>query len=498
VSLLGLDIGTTGTKAVAFDESGTPLAMHYREYPLFLPAPDQCELEPTSVWDAVQEVLTRTAKTVQRKNPVRAMGVSTLGDSVTLLDTEGLPLTRTVVGAADRRAVPQAEWLERTMGRDSLFRKTGAPLHAFCMIPKILWFRENRPDVFQKAARFTGWQEILHSRLGLGPRMDRSLASRTMLLNIHSGDWEHELLEHCGIHPGCFYPLAWASEIVGQTQRSLLGLTRGVKVAAGGFDQCCCAVGAGVFRPGMAALSVGTLEALTAVSSACRIEMPLLEGNHGCGFHVVKGLYFSLAYVTTSGGVLRWYRDTFGSTEKRMAETLKKDPYELIIEPIPDRPSSVYVLPYFAGTGTPWLDLKQRGSVFGLTLDTDSAEIVKAILDGTCYEIRINVDSLARAGFHIQRIRAIGGGARSSKWMQLKADITGIPVETTRVTEAGCLGAAFLAGLGSGVYRGMEDIEEIVKVERVYEPKMESARQYQDGYEKYRELRSRVEGLSFE
>jgi xylulokinase len=155
----------------------------------------------------------------------------------------------------------------------------------------------------------------------------------------------------------------------------------------------------------------------------------------------------------------------------------------------------VYVLPYFAGAGTPWLDPNQRGAIFGLTLASERSEIVKGILDGTCYEIRINVESLAAAGIDITCFRAIGGGARSSRWMQLKADVTGIPVETTRVTEAGCLGAAFLAGLGSGIYGGPEDLEDIVRVDRTFEPRPGETARYRESYLMYRELRSRLEGL---
>jgi xylulokinase len=495
MSLMGLDIGTTGTKAVVFDESGQVLASHYREYPLYIPQKDQCELEPSEVWDAIREVISTAACHVKGSDPIQAIGISTLGDSVTPLDETGTPLYRTVVGAADRRAVKEAAWLEKKIGRKKLFKKTGAPLHAFCTIPKIIWFRENKPEVFERASKFTGWQEILHLKFDANPAMDYSLASRTMLVNMHTQEWEHGLLNTSGITTEKFFPLAWSKDIVGQIEHEQLGLERGVKIATGGFDQCCCAMGAGVLESGTAALTVGTLEALTAIYDTCRIEQPLLEGNHGCGIHVVQGLYFSLAYVTTSGAVLRWYRDNLGIPEVTEAQKQNRDPYELILEPIPDRPSSVYILPYFTGTGTPWLDVSQRGSIFGLTLDTDRAEIVKGLLDGICYEVKINVESLGNAGISIHRFRAIGGGAKSDKWMQLKADITGIPVETTKVTEAGCLGAAFLAGLGTGVYSSTDDIKKIVAVDRVFEPRKDISTQYKEGYKVYKELRSRVEGL---
>jgi xylulokinase len=328
--------------------------------------------------------------------------------------------------------------------------------------------------------------------------MDYSLAGRTMLTDVHTQDWPYQLFTQCRVDADLFYPLAPSDQIVGQidsTYAEPLGLHAGVSVVAGGFDQSCCAMGAGVLESGMAALSVGTLEAITAVYDAIRLEPPLLEGNYGCIFHIVEGFYVSLGYVTTSGAVLRWYRNTLGSSEVQEANRQHRDPYDVMIGSTPDCPSSVYVLPYFAGTGTPWLDVNQRGTIFGLSLDTDRAEIIKGILDGICYEIRLNLETLAAADIQVHRLRAIGGGAKSDRWMQLKADITGVPVETTTVTEAGCLGAAFLAGQGLGIYTLPSDILDIATVNKVFEPRPGKSRQYEESYQTYKELRLRVKGL---
>jgi xylulokinase len=498
MSLIGLDIGTTGCKAAAFDESGKLLSLNYEEYPLYMPEPDQCELEPEEIWSSVQRVVRQVSAAVKKTDPVRAIGISTLGDSVTPLDKKGSPIYRTVVGAADRRAVSQTDWIEKQVSRKKLFKMTGSPLHAFCTIPKILWFRENRPEIFKQAEKFTGWQEIIHTRLGLSPSIDYSLAGRTMLVNISTKDWAFDLFDVCDLDSGLFFPLASSSNVAGKIDRAgagLLGLDPGVAVVTGGFDQCCCAMGAGVMEPGTAALTLGTLEAITVIYDTCRLEMPLLEGNHGCGFHILDDFYFSLGYVTTSGAVLKWYRDTLGSVEVREALKTRQDPYEIMVNSTPDRPATVFALPYFSGTGTPWLDLSQRGTVFGLSLDTDRAEIIKGILDGICYEVRLNLDSMESAGLVINHLRATGGGARSEKWMQLKADITGVPVETTGVSEAGCLGAAFLAGLGTGIYSSPGDINSLVAVKKTFEPRVSFKKQYDEAYFCYKNLRERIRGL---
>ncbi len=498
MSLMGFDIGTTGSKAVVFSEEGRILAHRYQGYPMLFPGPGRCELCFEEVWEAVRAIAAAAAGAVRGRDPVRAIGISTLGDSVTPIDREGRALCGTVLGAADRRAVSQAERLDRELGRRPLFELTGAPLNAFCVIPKILWFRERAPQVFGRAWKFPGLQEIVHLRLGLEPRMDCGLAGRTMLLDLRKMDWARPLMEATGLSPELFFPLARAFQPVGRlgaAQAADLGLDPGVAVVTGGFDQSCCALGAGVIRPGSAALSVGTLECITPVFDRPKIESPLLEDNNGCFPGPTEGSWSSLAYVTTAGAVVQWHRDTLATPEVEEARRRELDPFAYMIDRTPERPSGVYVLPYFAGAGNPWMDVHQLGAMFGLRLDTGRAEILKGILDGICYEIRLNLDSYTRAGVPIRALRAIGGGARSDRWMQLKADITGVPIERTAVTEAGCFGAAFLAGLGTGVYGGPADILERVAVDRVFEPRPAAGRAYEEPYGRYLELRERVKGL---
>ncbi len=489
MSLMGLDVGTTGCKACVFDLSGRMLASCYKGYPTRFPGPGQCELDTREVRLAVEEVILSAARAAAAVDPVEAIGISTLGDSLTLLDQDGIPLTGTVLGAADRRASEQSRWLGQRLGRDALFAATGAPLHAFCVVPKIMWFRENRPEIYGQAAAFSGLQEIVHRSLGVSPAMDFSLAGRTMLLDIRSRQPARDLFAAAGIEPERFSPMVQATRIVGHVQdphASRLGLSEGVAVAAGGFDQSCCALGAGVITEGTAALSAGTLEAITPVFRELRLESPLLEGNHGCIPGLTEGYHSSLAYVTTSGAVIKWFHTKFGPAGV---------PLDRLFDSVPEGPSGIYVMPYFAGSGTPWLDVGQLGSVFGLGLETGTADLFKGILEGIAYELRVNLDSFRRARIPVNALRAIGGGARSDRWLQLKADILGIPIERTLVTEAGCLGAAFLAGLGTGRYASPEEVAQLVGVDRVFEPRPEAGRSYERPYGRYLAIRERIEKL---
>jgi xylulokinase len=197
--------------------------------------------------------------------------------------------------------------------------------------------------------------------------MDFSLAGRTMLLDIRSRTPAIGVFAEAGIEPDRFYPMVQATQILGHMQEpnaSEFGLSEGVAVVVGGFDQSCCALGAGVIQEGVAALSVGTLEAITPVFREMRLEPPLLEGNHGCIPGLVEGYHSSLAYVTTSGAVIEWFHANFDAANAAL------DP---LFDSVPEGPSGVFVMPYFAGSGTPWLDVRQFGSVFGLSLETGKA-----------------------------------------------------------------------------------------------------------------------------
>jgi xylulokinase len=489
MSLMGVDVGTTGCKACVFDLSGRMLASRYKGYHTLFPGPGQCELDTDEVRRAAEEVIAAAAQDVQAANPVEAIGISTLGDSLTLLDEEGAPLSGTVLGAADRRASEQSRWLEKRLGREALFAATGAPLHAFCVVPKVMWFREHRPEIYKRTARFSGLQEIVHRSLGVSPAMDFSLAGRTMLLDIHSHQPARDLFAAAGIEPDRFHPMVQATHVVGRVHgpdAPRLGLSEGVAVEAGGFDQSCCALGAGVIEEGNAALSAGTLEAITPVFRELRLEPALLEGNHGCVPGLTAGHHSSLAYVTTSGAVVKWFHTKLGPAGV---------PLDRLFDSVPEAPSGIYVTPYFAGSGTPWLDVSQLGSVLGLSLETGSADIFKGILEGVAYELRVNIDSFRRARIPVNGLRAIGGSARSDTWLQLKADILGIPIERTLVTEAGCLGAAFLAGLGIGRYAHQEEIADLVGLDRVFEPRRTVSESYERPYRRYLSIRERLENL---
>ena len=469
MSLLGLDVGTTGCKAVVFDEEGRILGQGYREYPLIYPQPGWIELDSNVVWEGLVAATREAVSGVE--DPVQALSVACQGEACTAVAADGSVLDRAIV-TFDSRTVSLIEEAEALLGRDRVFRTSGQPLHPMGTLLKVLWVKRNRPDIYQRTWKFLCYGDFVLHQLGVPPVIDYSMAARTMAFDLASGQWSNDLLSAVSVDSSMFAEPQPSGTVVGTVSpevAEVLGLPAGVKVVTGGHDQPCGAFGAGVVESGVGLYATGTVECVT--TALAEFGVGLGAQGYPCYPHVVPGLFVTLAFNFTGGALLRWYRDTFGYEERQQAEQSGRDVYDLILADLPPGPSDVYVLPHFTMTGTPWLDPAGRGAIVGLNLATTKKEIVRAILEGTTYEMALNLEYLSRAGVEVEELRAVGGGARSSVWLQLKADLTGKRVVRTDVTEAVCLGAAMLAGVGVGVYSSpAAAVAATVKLSDIYEP----------------------------
>jgi xylulokinase len=491
MSLLGLDVGTTGTKAVAFDLDGRVVGAAYREYPLISPQPGWQELDPDHVWSCVKSVLAEVARAT-RRDPIQSLGISCQGEACMPLDKQGRCLANSLVTFDERTADKPAWWL-RHLSKGDVARISGMPLHGMYTINKIMWFKENRPDVFAKTWKFLCFEDFVQFRLGLSPVMSYPLAARTMAFDLHKGDWSDQLLGIAGIDRGLLPLTKPSGENVGVIPDAVadeIGLPRGVVVATGGHDQPAGALGAGILESGEAMYATGTVECICAIFDAFKLTDAAVEGNVCCYPSCVPGLYASLAFNFTGGALLKWYRDTFATLEKREAEETGRDVYDIICEKIENRePESILILPHFTMTGTPWFDTASRGAMVGLTFSTSRDDIVSAILSGVTYEMKLNLDLLLTAGIRINRLRAIGGGAKSPTWVQRKADIMGLPIAVLEITEAAALGVAMLGGKAAGVVDKLGDMaRHVVKVKEVREPDANRHDKYQELFEIYRDI----------
>jgi xylulokinase len=490
MSLLGIDLGTTGCKAVVFDEEGRTLASAYREYPLHFPKTGWIELDSNRVMKSAREVI-REAVGKAKKNPVRALAVATQGEAVTPVGRDGRFLHNAIV-TFDARTAPLVGWWEKKLSRRRIFDISGMPLHGMYTASKILWWKQERPEVFKKAKQFLCYEDLFFHELGLPATIDPSLAARTMLLDLNKGAWSEELCGIAGIDPATLARVAPSGSVVGEIGAKAakeFGLPAGVVAVTGGHDQPCGALGSGVVEDRVGMYATGTVECITPAFKKRVVHPKLLENNIACYPHVVPGLFVALAFNFTGGSLLKWYRDTFAAAEKEKAGKSGKDVYELILSAAPSEPTSLYILPHFTATGTPHFDTESKGVIAGLRLSTTRGEIVRAVLEGVTYEMALNARVLGECGAEIDSFRAIGGGAKSPYWMQLKADLLGKPVHAMRVSEAVCLGAAILAGTATGRYTSARKASlDLSKIDRTYTPDARKAKIYRERFERYREL----------
>ncbi len=422
---LGVDIGTSGCKAVVFDANGRQVGQAGREYDLHFTPDGGAELNSDEVMEKCLAVIAEAKQ--KAGGAVRAMGVSSQGEAFTAIGRDGRALCNGMV-SSDVRAERYAREWPAQFGEEKLYQITGHTAHPMFTIFKLLWLRDNKPDVWKKADKFLCFEDLLHHRLGLEPAIGWPLAGRTMLFDVRRHEWSAEILKAVGLPAGKLArPLA-AGSVVGKTKDGML-------VVTGGHDQPCGALGAGVTQAGVAMYATGTVECITPAFANAVFTDELRRSNLCTYDHTAPGMYATVAFSLTGGNILKWFRDEFAPGQS----------YEELLKTAAAEPTKLLVLPYWTPSGTPHFDVRTPGAILGLRLSTKRGEILRALLEGVAFEMRLNLDILDRCGCRIDELRAIGGGAKSAWWTQLKVDVLGKPITTLNVTEAGCLGVAMLA-----------------------------------------------------
>lgn len=493
--LIGLDIGTTGCKAAVFEETGDLVVSASREYDVAMPHPGWAEQDPELVWrlaqDALREVIAIVSEDWSCGEELEALGLSVQGEAVMPVDGSGNALRPAILGM-DTRTGPQNAWLVDRFGARGLFDRTGMPVHTINTLPKLAWLREHEPELWAKADQFLLYEDFLIRKMTGEAAISRCLASRTQLYDLHADTWSPEILAALDLSTTRLATVRPSGYPVGRMRADLaadLGFATRPIVVTGGHDQACGALGVGLTRPGLAMVSTGTAEVVEVALSEPGLTDALFAGNISVYAHTVPGLYVAMTLNHSGGLLLRWFRDVFGQLEVASAARTGADPYDLLLGDLPEAPTHLIVLPHFAGSGTPTFDTASKGAILGLTFGTTKSEVAKALLEGLTFELRTNLEVLKNGGVFIDELRAIGGGARSDHWLQLKADVTGIPVVAPRVTDAACWGAALLAGRGAGCYSDLGAAASAsVRLARCFEPAPQRSGAYSERYALYREV----------
>jgi len=497
MSYLGLDIGTSGCKASVFNRAGQLLAKSSREYSVRAPQPGWAELDSQVVGDLCLEVI-REAAALVPDDLVQALAVSSQGEAFTALDPEGRILADAMVSSDNRAAALIGPWVE-SFGGERLYEKSGHTAHPIFTIFKLIWLQRHRPDIWQKAERYLCFEDYIHFRLGVEPAISWSLAGRTLLFNVSERTWDADILDEVGISPGQLARPLPPGAIVGEIPDEMiqaLGLANGAIVVAGGHDQVCAALGSGAVSPGQAVLTTGSVECVTVTFQEIVKDDALRQANLCSYSHALPGRHATLAYNLTGGNLLKWFRDELAAAERAECSCDGRDVYERILQILPSAPSRLMVLPYFTGSGTPHFDAHTPGAILGLRLDTTRGEILKGLLEGLAYELRLNLDLLEKAGIAVREIFAVGGGAKNRAWLQLKADVLNQPIRVPEVTETGCLGGALLS-CSALTGRSVQDlVAEWIRIGDTVSPDPERAAYYEERQAAYRLTYENLRDLS--
>jgi xylulokinase len=500
VYLLGIDAGTTAMKAVLFDLEGRPVGQASQEYQLHTPAPDRAELEPGHYWAACCGC-TRRLLTEASVDPrqIAALAISSQGETLVVLDEAGQPLYPAIVWL-DNRSQAEAREISVQFDVETVFQVTGQPeITPTWPATKILWLRRHQPQVFERAHKFLLLEDYLLFRFTGRFVADPSLLSSSLLFDIRHKTWWNEMLDFVGITPEQLPAVQESGRVVGTLSPEAsreTGLWEGTAVATGGMDQALAALGAGNTRPGLITENTGGALAIVAT-----LEKPVFDPQGGipCHYHALPDIYYLLPWGQTAGMALRWFRDIFGVEEKREAALTGADAYDLLTEgasEIPPGSEGLVALPHLMGAACPEFNPAARGVWFGIGLHHTKAHFVRAILESIAYMLRRNVEILNKLGIAATEIRALGGGARSPLWNQIKADVLGVPVVTVATEEQACLGAAILAGSAVGLYPSSKQAtEKLVEVTHRWEPDSQNRSLYDDKYELYVRLYDHLKDL---
>lgn len=489
MTLLGIDIGTTGCKSAVFSATGDLLAVAYEEYDIQRPRPGWAELDSIEVWEKVKRTIRRAAAE-HRGAPIRSLAVSSMGEAV-------VPVTRDrqILGPSilnfDVRGAAYLAALAAALPDADLYRVNGNTLGNHYTLPKLKWLLENEPRLIERADYLLHWAGFVSFMLGAEPALDYALANRSLLFDVDRQDWSDELLAWGGIPRDKLPPLRAAGTPVGQVTPTLaaeLGLPAGVLIVLGTHDQCANAVGCGAITAGRAMYGMGTFVCLTPVFEQRPDPALMIRQGLNTEHHAVSPCYVSFIF-NHGGSILKWYRDTFAALDRQAALAGGRDIYAELIAEMPPGPSSILALPHFAPTGPPEFVDDSSGVLVGLKLETARGDILKGLLEGITFYEREMLEALPAAGITVASCRAVGGGSKSPPWLQLTADIFGIPVVRPRVTEAGVLGAAIIAGVGAGRFPTFAaGVDAMVALDRTFEPDERTHAAYAPRFEQYRQM----------
>jgi xylulokinase len=389
--------------------------------------------------------------------------------------------------AFDSRATEEAQIILDTIGETAYFKIRGGKPRPTAGLCKIMWLKKHEPEIFRQTWKFMTYADFIRMKLGFPAVIDYATAASSLPFDIRSLDYSEPLLKEFGLNREMFSEPVSSDAVLGEFDlevRTELGLPKGVKFVTGGYDSHCGILGAGVSQatPQILADIGGTFERVAYINNRPVLTQKAMKNDTNSACNILRETYIISTALAASGSIVRWFRD-----ELEPEAINKVNTYEKMFTPLKFDGGTIMAIPYFAGS---YSDSFARGAFLGLTLGVNRAQMLQAVVEGVTHEMTLMVDRLEESGdTAIEIIRAFGGPAKSPKWMQLKADISGKKVETVSVEEASALGAAILAGVATGVYDSYEQATRaVVKIKAAYQPRPEIYQIYKRQHETYKKL----------
>ena len=487
-ALIGVDLGTTSIKAIAFSLDGTQLAKITTPTVTHYPRPSWAYYEPEEIWGAICAVLRQLMADLPDEIEPVAVTFASMAEAAVPLDGKGEP-TYPIITWFDRRTVPQAEWWQAEVGNETTALITGLPVKPVFGILKLLWLRDNEPDAFKRTQKWLNMADYGAYRLCGTQATDYSLASRMLLLDLKHKKWSQTLLDAIDLPMSILGESVPSATLIGHVHAeaaAATGLPKGLPVCSGGHDHVCGAFALGITNPGDVFDSMGTAESVMIATDAPNLDLAVTMRGVGQGIHVVAGRYYGMSGMSFSGGAVDWIRRVLLSSA--LGQNTSGLSFETVINLARQAPAGsggLFFLPHLRGANAPFNDVRARGAFVGISSDAETGHFARAVLEGVAYEFQRIFENLIGA-FQLTPKRSIatGGSTRNELLMQIKAQLYGQAITIPNVDEATCLGAAMLAGVGAGIYQNFAEASQQVQyTTRIVESEPKAHQFYRQRYE---------------
>lgn len=490
--VIGVDLGTSGTKTVLFDEEGRSVASALYEYPLYQPNVGWAEQDPMDWWTATYTTI-RQCIDASGVHPsdIKGVGLSGQMHGLVMLDGEDRVLRKSIIWC-DQRTAKECDEITEKVGAKRLIEITANPALTGFTASKIMWVKNNEPEIYDKCRKMMLPKDYVRYMLTGEFATEVSDASGMQLLDVPNRCWSDEVLEKLGIDKALLGKMYESCEVTGtitEAASKLTGLSVGTPVVGGAGDQAAGGVGNGIVKSGIVSSTIGTSGVVFAHTDSITIDP---KGRVHTFCHAVPGAWHVMGVTQGAGLSLKWFRDNFCTSEMETAGWMNKDPYILMDQQaatVPAGCEGLIYLPYLMGERTPHLDPNAKGVFFGLSARHGKKEMLRAVMEGVGYSLVDCMNIVREMGLSVSEVRASGGGGKSPLWRQMQADMFNSDITTVNSSEGPALGVALLAAVGAGIYKSVpEACDAVIKTVSSQAPNADDAKVYERFYKVYQNL----------